>query len=179
MPSRRQILAAACSTGLLSGCSALASEPPSVSEQPCPPGGFVRSTASCSHTDAAENGVEVSLSSRTLDSEQKMFDFTISVRNRGDGPIEFESTEWELWRNSGPKWARLSDANTPTESAGSSRSDGTVRTRPGRAMTWTGLRTMFDAFDDEVQSGLYAAVIPATRQETTIDCVAVFRIAVD
>lgn len=46
-------------------------------------------------------------------------------------------------------------------------------------MTWTGLRTMFDAFDDEVQSGLYAAVLPATRQETTVDCVAVFRIAVD
>lgn len=175
MRFRRELLAATVPALLLPGCTGLSAEVPSVEEQSCPPGGFVSHPASCSHAEDVRHGVEVDVTPQTIEEQASFEEFTVTLVNRGDGQMTLDPGGWHIWHRRGRDWARIS-ADKP---AGNDRTDSTITIRSNQPVKWEGLDSTFDGFDSDIQSGLYAAVVPVERNGSTFEAVAVFRIVLD
>ncbi len=171
MLSRRQVLITSTSgfTSVLAGCSRLSFAPPQIEDRPCPPGEFVHAPVSCSHSDT-EHGVAVHVSPSTIRNRSEIDDFRIEIRNRSQTELSLDAFRWRIWTKSGTNWERFdknSESNQPEDR---------VTLAPNRHVSWTGLKTVFDAFDDHSPTGLYTAVLPVQVQNKRVNCVCLFRI---
>ncbi len=172
MPSRRQILVAfaSVSTSGLTGCARLTSTPPKIKDQPCPPGEFVQSPVSCSHSDTPAHGVAVRVSPSTISDQSAIDDFRIEIKNKSQTELSLDAAQWRVWTKSGSDWERFD------ENEGNNQSPDRVTLVPNKHVSWTGLRTAFDVFDSKSPPGLYIAVLPVRVQDKHVNCVCLFRI---